>query len=68
MTGNKYKNQYNIQIDGNCLTGELVENEIKSLLVDLLQIDKSKTFKIEELPVEEAMKSFFLNPEKYIVD
>ena len=64
----KIKNKYNIQIDGNYLTGELVENDIKLLLIDLLQIDKSKTFKIDELPVEEAMKSFFINPEKYIIE
>ena len=45
---------------------ELVENEIKSLLIDLLQIDKSKTFKIDELPVEEAMKSFFIDPDSFL--
>ena len=64
----KIKDQYNVNIDNNQLTGELIDADIKALLIDLLQIDSSKNFKIDELPVEEAMKSFFLNPEEFIND
>ena len=64
----KIKGQYNVNIDNNQLTGELIDADIKALLIDLLQIDSSKNFKIDELPVEEAMKSFFLNPEEFIND
>ena len=60
------KNKYNIQINGNQLIGELEEDQIKSLLIDLLKIDYSKNFKIDELPVEEAMKSFFINPSQFL--
>ena len=64
----KIKDQYNVNIDNKQLTGELVDADIKALLIDLLQLDSSKNFKIDELPVEEAMKSFFLNPEEFLND
>ena len=64
----KIKDQYNVNIDNKQLTGELVDTDIKALLIDLLQLDSSKNFKIDELPVEEAMKSFFLNPEEFLND
>ena len=62
----KIKNQYSIRIENNQLIGELVDVDIKSLLLDLLQLDSSKNFTIDELPVEEAMKAFFLNPESFL--
>ena len=64
----KIKGQYNVNIDNKQLTGELDDADIKALLIDLLQLDSSKNFKIDELPVEEAMKSFFLNPEEFLND
>ena len=59
-------NKYDIKIHGNQLIGELEDEKIKLLLMDLLKIDYSKNFKIDELPVEEAMRSFFANPEKFL--
>ena len=58
--------KYNVEINGTQLTGELEEEKIKSLLIDLLKIDYSKNFKIDELPVEEAMKTFFTNPNQFL--
>ena len=58
--------KYNVEINGAQLTGELEEEKIKSLLIDLLKIDYSKNFKIDELPVEEAMKTFFTNPNQFL--
>ena len=62
------KDTYNIKVENNQLIGELDDKNIKVLLLDLLKIDPSKNFKIDELPVEEAMKSFFLNPESFLND
>ena len=59
-------NKYDIKIHNNQLIGELEDEKIKLLLMDLLKIDYSKNFKIDELPVEEAMRSFFANPEKFL--
>ena len=64
----KIKNQYDVNISHKQLIGELIDSDIKKLLIDLLQIDSSKNFTIDELPVEEAMKSFFLNPESFLND
>ena len=64
----KIKNQYDVNINHKQLIGELIDSDIKALLIDLLQIDSSKNFTIDELPVEEAMKSFFLNPENFLND
>ena len=62
------KTKYDIKIEKNQLIGELDDKSIKVLLTDLLKIYPSKNFKIDELPVEEAMKSFFLNPESFLND
>ena len=60
------KEKYSITINQNQLVGELEDKKIKSLLIDLLKIDSSQKFTIDELPVEEAMKSFFINPDSFL--
>ena len=60
------KNKYDIKVNDLQITGELSEDKIKLLLIDLLKIDYSKNFKIDELPVEEAMRSFFTNPDLFL--
>jgi len=60
------KKKYNISINNNQLLGELEDEKIKLLLIDLLKIDSSQKFTIDELPVEEAMKSFFINPDLFL--
>ena len=62
----KLKNKYNISINNNQLLGELEDEKIKLLLIDLLKIDSSQKFTIDELPVEEAMKAFFINPDLFL--
>jgi len=61
-------NKYDIQINGSKISVELEEDKIKLLLIDLLKIDYSKNFKIDELPVEEAMRSFFTSPDSFLND
>ena len=55
---NNISKKYSIKINNSQVIAELEEHKIKSLLMDLLKIDSSKNFTIDELPVEEAMKSF----------
>lgn len=57
---------YNISMTDNQLFIELEDKKIKNLLTHLLKHDSSRKFSIEELPVEEALKSFFTNPELFL--
>ena len=50
----------------NILTAQLDDKLLNNLLRDLFDVCNSQSFQIEDLPVEETMKSFFANPEKFI--
>ena len=56
----------NIKLDEQSLTAELPENEMTGFLNKLFKVDNPTSFLLEELPVEETMKAFFANPEKFI--
>jgi ABC-2 type transport system ATP-binding protein len=56
----------NVSISEQCLTAELPDNEMMVFLNQLFELDSPASFSFEELPVEETMKSFFANPEKFI--
>ncbi|MBJ48877.1 MAG: hypothetical protein CMG59_06940 [Candidatus Marinimicrobia bacterium] len=60
------KNTYNISLINNQLFIELEDDKIKNLLTQLLRHSSSRKFSIEELPVEEAMKAFFTNPDLFL--
>ena len=61
-------NKYDIQIKVSQIAVEIEEDKIKLLLIDLLKIDYSKNFKIDELPVEEPMRTFFTSPDSILYD
>ena len=54
------------QIDKQLLRIELQEKEMTKFLNSLFEIDHPSSFSVEELPLEESMKSFFENPKKFI--
>jgi len=54
------------KINEQFLTAELPENEMTSFLNILFSLDNPNSFTLEELPVEDTMKAFFTNPEKFI--
>ena len=56
----------NININDQCLIAELPEKEMTKFLNYLFKLDNPTSFSFEELPVEETMKAFFANPEKFI--
>tara|TARA_Y100001935_G_C17300522_1_gene508922 strand:- start:354 stop:1370 length:1017 start_codon:yes stop_codon:yes gene_type:complete len=60
------KNKYSINIDYNILSAQLDDQLINQLLKDLFEISHSQSFQIEDLPVEETMRSFFEDPENYL--
>ena len=55
-----------IKLEEQSLTAELPENEMTGFLNRLFELDNPASFSLEELPVEDTMKAFFANPEKFI--
>ena len=53
-------------IKSNILVAQLNDIELNKLLQELFKISNPKSFQIEELPVEETMRSFFEKPENYL--
>jgi len=60
------KNKYNFNINDKILTAVLSEIELQNLLNSLLQNFKANNITFEDIPVDDAMRSFFENPQKYI--
>ncbi len=60
------KNKYSFDINDRILTAILSEIELQDLLKNLLQSFKADNITFEDIPVDDAMKSFFENPQKYI--
>ena len=60
------KLEFNFQLVRNILTSQLPDEKLIKLLSKLFKISDPVSFSVEELPVEETMKSFFENPEKFI--
>jgi len=60
------KSKYTINIENNILVAHLGDELLNQLLKDLFNLSHSQSFHIEDLPVEETMRSFFENPEHYL--
>lgn len=60
------KNDFEIELDNNILVAQLNDNLLNKLLQKLFKISTAKSFLIEDLPVEETMRSFFEKPENYL--
>ena len=60
------KLDFDFKLDNNILIAHLDDNSLNNLLKKLFEISNSQSFSIEDLPVEETMRSFFENPENYL--
>ena len=63
---NSLKIKHNFHINDKILTAILAENELQDLLNHLLRNYKANNITFEDIPVDDAMKSFFENPQKYV--
>ena len=63
---NDLKSQFDFRLENNMLIAQLDDNLLNNLLKELFQISLSQSFVIEDLPVEETMRSFFENPNNYL--
>mgnify|MGYP001223122076 CR=1 FL=1 len=58
--------KYKIEIHQNILSAQLPDEKMTHLISELFNIVTPKSFTVEELPVEDAMRAFFDNPRKFI--
>ena len=60
------KNNFKFSINQNFLTATLPEKNLQKLLKLLLENYTANNISFEDLPVDDSMRSFFKNPNKYI--
>ena len=60
------KEDFTFTLDNNILIAHLNDELLNQLLKKLFNISNSQSFLIEDLPVEETMRSFFEKPEDYL--
>jgi ABC-2 type transport system ATP-binding protein len=65
---NKMLLNFKYTLNNNILSSIMSDIQLQSLLKILLKQFNSKNISFEDLPVDEAMKSFFENPSKFLVD
>ena len=53
-------------INNKILTASLPESDLQNLLSELLKDHTANTISFEDLPVDDTMRSFFQDPDKYI--
>ena len=63
---NKLSDQFKFQINNKILTATLSELQLQKLLSNLLENYKADNISFEDLPVDDTLRSFFQNPNKYI--
>ena len=57
---------FDFKLIRNVVTAELSDKQLTTLLGSLFKLDDPVTFSVEELPVEDTMKTFFSNPEIFL--
>ena len=62
----KVLGKHKIEIHQNILSSQLPDEKMTQLISELFNIVTPKSFTVEELPVEDAMRAFFDNPRKFI--
>ena len=66
QTINNLKDNFEFTLDNNILVAQLNDDLLNKLLQKLFKISNPQSFLIEDLPVEETMRSFFEKPEDYL--
>ena len=58
--------RFSFDLMKNILQAELPAKELTDLLSELFNLDTPLTITLEDMPVEDTMRAFFLNPEKFL--
>ena len=59
-------NNFNFKISKKILSATMSENKLQDLLKILLKDHVANNISFEDLPVDDSMRNFFQNPDKYI--
>ena len=62
----KLSEKYNFQLDDSILHAELPDKVLTKLVSELFQLGVPASITMEDLPVEDTMRSFFTDPEKFL--
>ena len=60
------KNKFDFELNDKLLTATMSEIELQKLLNSLVKDHVANNISFEDIPVDDAMRNFFQNPEKYI--
>ena len=63
---NDLSSEFKFELENNILIAHLEDKSLNNLLKKLFSVSSSQSFLIEDLPVEETMRSFFENPNNYL--
>ena len=63
---NDLRNKFEFKLENDMLIAHLDDQILNNLLKKLFEISNPQSFVIENLPVEETMRSFFENPSNYL--
>jgi len=63
---NSLKENFSFTINNKILTANLPEANLQQLLSNLLKSHKANNISFEDLPVDDTLRNFFQNPNKYI--
>ena len=63
---NDLKSNFSFTLNNNILIAQLNDEFLNQLLQKLFKISNPQSFLIEDLPVEETMRSFFEKPKDYL--
>jgi len=62
----KLSEKYNFQLNNTILQSELPDKELTKLVSELFRLGVPASITMEDLPVEDTMRSFFSDPEKFL--
>ena len=63
---NELSKEFQFNLIKNILHAELPSTALNQLLAKLFKIDNPISLTLEDMPVEDTMRSFFLDPEKFL--
>ena len=63
---NSLQSKFKFEMKGKILTANLSESNLQNLLSSLLENHKANNISFEDLPVDDTLRNFFQNPDKYI--